>query len=336
MINGSVNSGTTYWRTCLIVRVRKHDEGGCRSAPRPQRVQREGRGDSRREGNSSDYGDEVHSSNNNKKTEIGAGRSPSDILAEGGPGNRVTPSPQDNKKLLPCAGCAIFRLLCGGSTAAGRGVSIAYQLQAQQLKQCFPLLPPSSTSLKKQHCYPGQYESASTRFGTESRSSGGPVTPCRQMTRWRRFSSAQQTQQMRSRYLPPLSAQGHTQYVGFVTFARICDIGPSPQICRVQAIDAIITGVQPRPPVPPDIAAVVAGFEAWYKTSGIRFAPAGDTMVFSREHGYAGAADAIGYRLDGSTVVVCDFKTSNSTQQSYAFQVRMAAVIYHNYGRSST
>lgn len=76
-----------------------------------------------------------------------------------------------------------------------------------------------------------------------------------------------------------------------------------------QAIDAIITGVQPRPPVSPDIAAVVAGFEEWYSSSGIRFAPAGDTMVFSRQHGYAGAADCIGYRLDGSAIVVCDFKT---------------------------
>lgn len=76
-----------------------------------------------------------------------------------------------------------------------------------------------------------------------------------------------------------------------------------------QAIDAIITGVQPRPPVPPEIAAVVAGFEAWYSSSGIRFAPAGDTMVYSRLHGYAGAADCIGYRLDGSAIVVCDFKT---------------------------
>jgi len=35
-------------------------------------------------------------------------------------------------------------------------------------------------------------------------------------------------------------------------------------------------------------------------------------MVYSREHGYAGAADCIGYRLDGSAIVVCDFKTSNS------------------------
>lgn len=88
-----------------------------------------------------------------------------------------------------------------------------------------------------------------------------------------------------------------------------------------QAIDAIITGMTPRPPVPSDIAATVAGFEAWYATSGIRFASAGDTMVYSREHGYAGAADCIGYRLDGSAIVVCDFKTSNSTQQSYALQV---------------
>ena len=50
-------------------------------------------------------------------------------------------------------------------------------------------------------------------------------------------------------------------------------------------------------------------------------------MVFSREHGYAGAADAIGYRLDGSAVVVCDFKTSNSTQQSYALQVRLESAM---------
>ena len=88
------------------------------------------------------------------------------------------------------------------------------------------------------------------------------------------------------------------------------------------AIDAIIRGVHPRPPVSGDIAAAVSGFETWYATSGIRFAPAGDTVVYSLKHGYAGATDAIGCRIDGSAVVVCDFKTSNSTQQSYALQVR--------------
>jgi hypothetical protein len=87
------------------------------------------------------------------------------------------------------------------------------------------------------------------------------------------------------------------------------------------AIDAIIRGVYPRPPVPNDIASAVSGFEAWYASSGIRFAPAGDTVVYSLQHGFAGATDAIGYRTDGSAIVVCDFKTSNSTQPAYALQV---------------
>jgi hypothetical protein len=70
-----------------------------------------------------------------------------------------------------------------------------------------------------------------------------------------------------------------------------------------------------------DIAVVVEGFKRWYKQSGITLHPAGDTVVYSRKYGYAGAADAIGYRKEDGALLVVDFKTSNSVHSSYALQL---------------
>ena len=84
------------------------------------------------------------------------------------------------------------------------------------------------------------------------------------------------------------------------------------------AIDAIVKGGEPL--VSDDIAPVVAGFRAWLAASGLTLSPIGDFPVYSRRYKYAGAADCLGCAADGSLVVL-DFKTSNSIHGSYALQL---------------
>jgi hypothetical protein len=88
------------------------------------------------------------------------------------------------------------------------------------------------------------------------------------------------------------------------------------------AIDAIIReDAHADRLVTPDIAKVVEGFKKWYAESGLVLSSAGDTVVFSRKYGYAGAADALGFTKDRKQLVVCDFKTSNSIHDTYALQL---------------
>ena len=84
------------------------------------------------------------------------------------------------------------------------------------------------------------------------------------------------------------------------------------------AIDTIIKGGVPV--ITDDIAPVVAGFSRWYASSGITLSPAGDFPVYSRKYKFAGAADCLGRTSDGSLVVL-DFKTSNSIHGQYALQL---------------
>lgn len=82
-------------------------------------------------------------------------------------------------------------------------------------------------------------------------------------------------------------------------------------------IDKIIHGVEPAD-VPVEIAAPVQAFKDWWKGSGIQLVM-GDTPVASREHGYGGSLDALGWR-DGKYVIL-DWKTSSGIYTEYALQV---------------
>ena len=86
------------------------------------------------------------------------------------------------------------------------------------------------------------------------------------------------------------------------------------------AIDAIVCGAPPPDDLAPDVAPAVEGFRRWFASSGLQLSPAGDFAVFSRTYRYAGAADCLGRAADGSLVVL-DFKTSNSIHSSYALQL---------------
>lgn len=100
------------------------------------------------------------------------------------------------------------------------------------------------------------------------------------------------------------------------------------------AIDAIIAGgeagaaaARPDGTVATDegdIAAAVAGFRRWWRSAeGARYqlSPCGDTIVYSRRYGYAGAADCLGVDRESGRIVVFDFKTSNSIHSQYAMQL---------------
>ena len=93
------------------------------------------------------------------------------------------------------------------------------------------------------------------------------------------------------------------------------------------AIDADVQGSPlPAGDVAPDVAPVLEGFRKWYAGAALRLSPAGDTVVYNRRYGYAGATDALGVTADGSKLVVVDFKTSNAIHDTYAMQ--LAAYAY--------
>lgn len=49
----------------------------------------------------------------------------------------------------------------------------------------------------------------------------------------------------------------------------------------------------------------------WNSSQNLTFDPQGDTRVFSKKYGFAGALDAVGLDSEGRLVIV-DFKTTNS------------------------
>jgi hypothetical protein len=68
---------------------------------------------------------------------------------------------------------------------------------------------------------------------------------------------------------------------------------------------------------------LIGAFHRWHEQSQFSFVES-ERVVYSQEHGYAGAVDAIGYRLgdNGQCVnVVLDWKTSNRVYDTYALQL---------------
>lgn len=122
------------------------------------------------------------------------------------------------------------------------------------------------------------------------------------------------------------------------------------------AIDEIIRGIEPT--IEEDIRPVVEGFQNWYAESGLKMHYAGDTTVYSKKYGYAGALDAVATDAEGyvriksyimknifisnmtlrpffysscffySQLYVVDFKTSNWIQHSYGLQLAAYAYAY--------
>lgn len=83
--------------------------------------------------------------------------------------------------------------------------------------------------------------------------------------------------------------------------------------------EAVITG-KPLGPIDNDILKPVAGFAAWWKSSGIEIL-LGDTKVASLKYQYGGSLDALGYDIKNATLVLIDFKTSKNIFAEYALQV---------------
>lgn len=83
--------------------------------------------------------------------------------------------------------------------------------------------------------------------------------------------------------------------------------------------DAVVTG-KPLGKIDNDILKPVAGFAAWWQSSGIEIL-LGDTKVASLKYQYGGSLDALGYDVKSMTIVLIDFKTSKNIFDEYALQV---------------
>ena len=79
-----------------------------------------------------------------------------------------------------------------------------------------------------------------------------------------------------------------------------------------------------------DIKQAVDNFRQWIREQDITFI-AGDTKVLNEFHGYGGSIDAMA--IQGKKTILVDFKTSNSIQREYAYQVAAYwEALYHTYG----
>lgn len=82
-------------------------------------------------------------------------------------------------------------------------------------------------------------------------------------------------------------------------------------------IEAVLTGRE-LPPLTPDMEPSVNAFWAWKAECGLELRVS-ERMLFSLTHNYGGTLDAIGYKPDG-TKVILDWKSSNGIYESMALQ----------------
>lgn len=89
---------------------------------------------------------------------------------------------------------------------------------------------------------------------------------------------------------------------------------------RVHAyVDNVVTG-KPLGKIENDILKPVAGFAAWWQSSGIEILM-GDTKVASLKHGYGGSLDALGYDVKNYELILCDWKSARSIHHEFALQI---------------